>query len=145
MPTTQYTLKPGISVQANNPFNDIELAKGVTFRLQSNSSGFRAKDFHAKTAGVTRIVTLGDSSTFGWGVDSYYTYQALLEPRLREDNRAHEVGLYEDLYGHEAMEANWHYYVTTDGCHPGRAGHSLIADALTETIAQMHIRENPDA
>ena len=316
----QYKLKPGISIQANNPFNDIELAKGVTFRLRSNSSGFRTKEFDVKSAGVTRIVTLGDSSTFGWGVDSYYTYQALLEPRLREDDRAtevlnlgipgytsrhgrgvmdhyglalnpdvfilsfgandgrwvpqwaddilslddtwrgtvrfallrvasfrflrrmiftwfdpfersreraaegsprqlvqsvprdayidnlrtmiaqarasgadavllsvcapqeythamrevarsegvpmvdalalflanlddlrnhrlypHEIGFYEDLYGQEAMEANWRYYVTTDGCHPGRAGHSLIADALAETISRMHIREKPDA
>ena len=314
----QHKLKPDISVQANNPFNDIELAKGVTFRLRSNSSGFRTKEFHARTAGVKRIVTLGDSSTFGWGVDPLYTYQELLEWRLRGDGPAtevlnlgipgytsrhgrgvmdhyglaldpdvfilsfgandgrwvlqwtddmlslddtwrgtvrfallrvasfrflrrmiftwfdpfersregaaegsprqlvqavprdayidnlrtmiaqarasgagavllsvcapqeytnamrevarsegvpmvdalelfranlddlrshrlypHEVGFYEDLYGQEAMEANWRYYVTTDGCHPGRAGHSLIADALAETIAR--IREEPDA
>ncbi|MDP7473215.1 MAG: GDSL-type esterase/lipase family protein [Vicinamibacterales bacterium] len=307
----QYKLKPGLSAHANNPFNDIELAKNVTFGLRSNSSGFRTREFHARTPDLNRIVTLGDSSTFGWGVDAHYTYQALLESRLRADGEAteilnlgipgftsrhgrgvmdhyglaldpdlfilsfgandgryvlrpiddvlalddtwrgtaravllrfasfrllrraiftwfdpfersrenaadgsprqlvravsrdayienlrtliaqarsnggdaallsvcapqeyanamrevaqsedvpmvdalelfraslddlrshrlypHEVSFYEDLYGLEAMEANWRYYVTTDGCHPGRAGHSLIADALADAIGR---------
>ena len=77
-----YKLKPSISVAATNPFNEIELAKGTTFLLESNSSGFRTREFGPKTGEVDRIVTLGDSSTFGWGVDPEYTYQRLLEQRL---------------------------------------------------------------
>ena len=58
-----------------------------------------------------------------------------------EDLRSHrlyadEVRFYESLYGLEAMTKQPHLYVTTDGCHPGRAGHSLIADALHEAIHQ---------
>jgi lysophospholipase L1-like esterase len=32
------------------------------------------------------------------------------------------------------MAANTWMYVTTDGCHPNRAGHSLIADALDKAV-----------
>ena len=87
----QYKLKPGISVAVTNPFNDIELTKGATFRLESNSSGFRTKEFELKTPTVERIVTLGDSSTFGWGVDPEYTYQQLLARRLTDAGTPTEV------------------------------------------------------
>ena len=87
----QYKLKPNVSVAATNPFNEIELRKGVTFRLESNSAGFRTKEFEPKSADVTRIVTLGDSSTFGWGVDPEYTYQLLLQDRLTSAARQVEV------------------------------------------------------
>ena len=79
----QYKLKPNIAVDASNPFNNMELRKGKTFRLTSNASGFRTREFEPKRSGVTRIVTIGDSSTFGWGVDPEYTFQHLLEERFR--------------------------------------------------------------
>ena len=63
----QYKLKPNIEIDASNPFNRMELRKGKTFRLVSNSHGFRTREFESKPPGVTRIVTIGDSSTFGWG------------------------------------------------------------------------------
>ena len=73
----EYKLKPNIEVDATNPFNNIELQKGSTFRLTSNDDGFRTGEFKPKRPGVSRIVTIGDSSTFGWGVDPEYTYQRL--------------------------------------------------------------------
>ena len=78
----QYKLKPSIEVDASNPFNDIELRKEVTFPLRSNRDGFRTKEFAPRSAGVMRIVTIGDSSTFGWGVGAEHTYQRLLEGRF---------------------------------------------------------------
>ncbi len=80
----QYKLKPNIAVAASNPFNDIEMRLGRTFRLESNANGFRTHALEPKADGVTRVVTLGDSSTFGWGVDPEYTYQRLLEDRLND-------------------------------------------------------------
>lgn len=47
---------------------------------------------------------------------------------------AAEVGYYERLYGREVMERNKYLYLSTDGCHPNRAGMSLIADALADVI-----------
>ena len=86
-----YKLKPNVRVVAVNPFNDIEVRKGVTFRFESNSDGFRTKEFAPKRPEVTRIVALGDSSTFGWGVHDTYTYPRLLEDRLDGRSNAVEV------------------------------------------------------
>jgi lysophospholipase L1-like esterase len=105
----QYRLKPGIDVRAVNPFNEIEVAKGVTFRLASNARGFRRRPAAGngappssqsadprpeRTAGAgrtLRIATLGDSSTFGWGVDYEHTFQAQLEARLQQRGVSAEV------------------------------------------------------
>jgi lysophospholipase L1-like esterase len=80
----QYKLKPHIDVKAINPFNDIEVKKNVTFHITSNRAGFRTHEFTPKKTGTLRIVTLGDSGTFGWGVDTEYTWQNLLEKRLSQ-------------------------------------------------------------
>ena len=78
----EYKLKPNVRVSAVNPFNDIEVRRGITFRFESNSDGFRTKELEPKPPDVARIVTQGDSNTFGWGVHETYTYQRLLEDRL---------------------------------------------------------------
>lgn len=75
-------LKADLDIRVVNPFNDIEVQKNVTFRLTSNADGFRTKPFARKKPGTLRIVTVGDSSTFGWGVDPEYTWQNGLEKRL---------------------------------------------------------------
>ena len=77
-----YKLKPNLSVAAVNPFNDIEVRKGIAFRFESNGQGFRTKELGPRTPGTARIVALGDSSTFGWGVHHTHTYPRLLEGRL---------------------------------------------------------------
>jgi lysophospholipase L1-like esterase len=87
----QYKLKPRIDVQAVNPFNDLEVQKNVTFRITSNKDGFRTREFTRKKKGTFRILTLGDSSTFGWGVDPDYTWQSLLEKRLAPNIKGVEV------------------------------------------------------
>ena len=78
----QYRLHRRIDVLAVNPFNDIDVSKQVTFKLTSNDRGFRGPEITPKRDGVMRIVSFGDSSTFGWGVDLEHTYQELLVDRL---------------------------------------------------------------
>jgi lysophospholipase L1-like esterase len=34
------------------------------------------------------------------------------------------------------MRQNLRFNVTTDGCHPNRVGHNLVADALAEAVAR---------
>jgi lysophospholipase L1-like esterase len=75
-------LKPGLDVRVVNPFNHIEVAYKTTFRLTSNRDGFRGPAFGPKNRSVLRVAAIGDSSTFGWGVDPDYTYEELLARRL---------------------------------------------------------------
>jgi lysophospholipase L1-like esterase len=50
-----------------------------------NSQGTRGAEFQApKPPGTIRILSLGDSRTFGWGLTEAETYSGLLERRLRE-------------------------------------------------------------
>jgi lysophospholipase L1-like esterase len=81
-----YKMKPNVETMAVNPFNPVEAARGIEFSLTSNADGFRERPFGPKRPGTFRIVTLGDSSTFGWGVEPEFTYQRLLEERLNRGN-----------------------------------------------------------
>lgn len=50
-----------------------------------NSHGTRGSEFQsAKPAGTVRIVSLGDSRTFGWGLSDQETYSAVLETLLQK-------------------------------------------------------------
>jgi lysophospholipase L1-like esterase len=84
-------LKPNLDVKVVNPFNDIEVASKATFRLTSNPDGFRGPAFTTRNRSVLRIAALGDSSTFGWGVDPEYTYEELLARRLSTKGSRAEV------------------------------------------------------
>jgi lysophospholipase L1-like esterase len=84
-------LKPHLDVLVVNPFNDIEVARRATFRLTSNGDGFRGPEFRRRTPGVLRVAALGDSSTFGWGVDPEYTFEELLARRLSANGSRAEV------------------------------------------------------
>ncbi len=54
--------------------------------IRINNHGFRGDDFEAQKApGAVRIVSIGESSTFGYFDRDGYTYPALLERKLREE------------------------------------------------------------
>lgn len=63
---------------------------GGTFRVSTDANGLRVP-LHAeqKPAGTFRVMTLGCSTTFGWGVDDDASYPARLEALLRE--RGHDT------------------------------------------------------
>lgn len=84
-------LKPHLDVRVINPFNDIEVARRATFHLTSNGDGFRGPEFSRRNRAVLRVVGIGDSSTFGWGVDPEYTYEELLARRLSTGGTRAEV------------------------------------------------------
>lgn len=60
---------------------------GVDVRI--NARGLRERDIdHARPPGVRRVLMLGDSLTFGWGVAVEDTASRRLEARLRDDDPA---------------------------------------------------------
>jgi lysophospholipase L1-like esterase len=60
--------------------------------VTTNSLGFRGRDVAIpKPEGRFRVVALGDSVTFGWGVNDADTFCAQLEQQLRARLRGHEV------------------------------------------------------
>jgi len=52
------------------------------FSVSLNAQGFRAEEFVSKRNGERRLVTIGDSTTFGIGVEESDTYPKLLESLL---------------------------------------------------------------
>ncbi len=50
-----------------------------------NSQGTRGREFSVeKPMNTLRIISVGDSRTFGWGLSDYQTYSSLLEGHIRE-------------------------------------------------------------
>lgn len=59
------------------------IKRTLVFKVNTNRQGFRNSEFSAKpAAGTYRIVCLGDSITFGWGMDEKLSYPRVLERYL---------------------------------------------------------------
>lgn len=57
-----------------------------------NSKGTRGREFQAeKPAGTYRILMLGDSRTFGWGLNEEECYAAIVEKNLKTELKGREV------------------------------------------------------
>jgi len=74
-----WTQKPGLNTEfAGTP-------------LKTNALGFRGREPGPKRAGVKRIVIMGASPAFGWGVREEDSYAALLESALTKAGKETEV------------------------------------------------------
>lgn len=63
-----------------------DLIPDLPYHVHINSQGLRGREISVQKApGVYRILCLGDSSTFGWGVNDEETYPAQLEDLLNEE------------------------------------------------------------
>ena len=76
-----------------------------------NQLGFRDRDFSVPRTGDTRILAIGDSFTFGWGLNIEDTWVKRLEARLRRSGKRVEIanlgrgGTYPKLYAEVAERA----------------------------------------
>jgi len=84
---TKYANK--IKIPAHNPKighihkpNSEATLMGVNVKI--NSDGLRDKEYPVEREQKYRIVFLGDSITFGWGVEKEDTFETLLESKLNE-------------------------------------------------------------
>ncbi len=77
-PDLFWSLKPDLRLQTHN-------LKGQPIRVSTNSLGLRSPEPLAKKPGEVRILSLGESSTFGAYVDDKQTYSRLLEQLLNAE------------------------------------------------------------
>jgi lysophospholipase L1-like esterase len=86
-----------IKRQSANPAMGHEHTPNSRARLMGtdvaiNSHGLRSPEFNPDPApGVRRLIVLGDSLTFGWGVEEPDTYSRVLERMLNASGRPYEV------------------------------------------------------
>ena len=71
-PELFWSLKPNLDI----------VFEGV--QINTNSDGLRGKELQPKQAGEYRILSLGESTTFGIGVHNHETYTALLPEMLKQ-------------------------------------------------------------
>jgi len=85
---------------ANPPEQGLIFPRNVTrhfqtpefsFTTTTNSLGFRDRDFSQSKKVKTRIVALGDSFTYGWGVAAEESWPKVLEQRLRSSGLDVEI------------------------------------------------------
>lgn len=89
-----YRLRPNLSIALTDLQTPPGIRERTRWRLRTNASGYPGHDAaKGPHPGVYRVLSVGDSSTFGWGVESEEAYPAVLESELsrRHPGKAIEV------------------------------------------------------
>ena len=68
-------------------------AELMNVQVEINSDGFRDAEYPLEKGDVWRVVVLGDSLTFGWGVEREQTFEYLLEQALNRDRPTEMINL----------------------------------------------------
>jgi|688.fasta_scaffold05563_10 lysophospholipase L1-like esterase len=77
-------LLPNSSKEVRNTFSLIPVDRDKKRLIRSNSIGFRGPEISLeKQPGTVRILVFGDSSSFGWGVNTEESWPALLQQELQ--------------------------------------------------------------
>ena len=79
-----YRLKPGLDMQAINFTLPKEEREQKRWHYNANAEGWRGPLLHEKPPGVKRIVVLGDSTSYGWGLSEEESWPYLLQQYLGE-------------------------------------------------------------
>ena len=76
-------LKPNLHRRVFNFFSRASIERGETWTLDTNALGYRGRELTVpKVPGVTRVVCLGGSTTYGWGVEPNETFASFLQNLL---------------------------------------------------------------
>ena len=76
--------RPHDPMELHNPKTKAAITRLRQFSVSTSSLGFRSPEIQEKKSGV-RILCLGDSVTFGWGVEQEESYPALLAKSLNAE------------------------------------------------------------
>lgn len=138
-----YKMKPDISVDVINTANKIELKKEMRIHIETNKDGYRTKTLPVeKPENSCRIVCLGDSTTFGWGVNQNERFSYFLEESLNEDQslKTYDVmnfgipgyTIYHGIqtYLHYVQKYHPDFVIVTFGANDGRLISETVKTAL---------------
>src|SRR5262245_40814790 len=80
---TFWRVRPSVRIDAKNYLLPRGVRERFPFTMTTNRMGFRGEVLaREKAAGVLRVIAVGNSSTFGWGVNDDETYPASLARAL---------------------------------------------------------------
>lgn len=83
-----------------------------TFNVTINNKGFRGSDFsNKKEPGVIRVVTLGASSTFGYGSRDHDTYPSILEDLLHSTDKPQRYEVINLGIPHTVIKQNYQLFL----------------------------------
>lgn len=78
-----FRLRAGVDLELLDPLAPAAQRAATRWHARTNAQGFRTPPFAPRAApGVVRVVALGDSSTFGWGVAEEDAFPARLRGEL---------------------------------------------------------------
>ncbi len=105
---------PGLEDQ---PFPHRET--GGSFTVNTDAEGLRAP-LHEPNASDDpfRILFLGCSTTFGWGVDDHETYPAIVESTLHQQGRTDVQVINGGQPGHTSFQGSWLYQTVASAYQP---------------------------
>jgi lysophospholipase L1-like esterase len=83
-----FRLRSHVKLELLDPIAPKPVRDRTRWVVQTNSRGFRSPEFaDAGEPSAVRVAALGDSSTFGWGVQDFETYPRRLEAALQRELR----------------------------------------------------------
>ena len=78
------------------------------FRVSSNEDGLRSSvASRSKTDGTLRVMTMGCSTTFGWGVDDQQSYPAQLQSLIDQSNAGSIEVINAGQPGYTSFQGRW--------------------------------------
>src|ERR1022692_742632 len=74
------------------PYSVVEHATDeFSYQARINNLGFRDRDFPVRKSGAKRVLAIGDSFTYGWGVDGEDSWPKVMERELRQGGLEIEI------------------------------------------------------
>ena len=74
------------------PYSVVEhVTEEFSYQARINNLGFRDRDFAVRRSGAKRVLAIGDSFTYGWGVDARDSWPKVMEGELRSGGLEIEV------------------------------------------------------
>ena len=90
-PNGMWELSPTRGCRLTPAFDGYHWYGEFNVRITISEQGLRDRTFGPKEANIGRILALGDSFTFGFGVEGYESYPKRLEALLNEKRKGYDV------------------------------------------------------